>query len=62
MNPLIFTSMKKKKEKSASVKMNVAVFNDVREYCVANGVIIGFFVSEAAKQKLEIEKQKLVAK
>lgn len=47
--------MKAKAKKSGSVKIDLAAYEAVLKYCSEKGVKIGFFISQAATEKLERE-------
>lgn len=49
--------MKQKKEKSGSVKVDPGVLKDVKGFCKSKGLIVGYFTTEALREKLQKEKQ-----
>lgn len=49
--------MKPKKQKTGSVKIDPLVYVQVADYCKSKGTLVSFFITEAAKEKLEKEKQ-----
>jgi len=48
--------MKKKQEKSGSVKIDPKVLGDAKDWCKKNGILTGYFVTQAVREKLIAEK------
>jgi len=44
--------MKQKKEKSGSVKIDPKVLDTAKKYCKDNGVVLGYFVTCAVREKM----------
>ena len=44
--------MKKKKEPSASIKIDVEIFKALKKYCDDNGIKVGHFTGKAIEEKL----------
>lgn len=49
--------MKAKVKKSGSVKMDLAAYEAVLKHCAERGVKIGFFISQAAIEKIQKDKK-----
>lgn len=45
--------MKARKEKSGSVKIDPAVYDDMATYCQKNGVKVSFFATQSIREKLQ---------
>lgn len=43
----------KEKQKSAVIRVGEEIHEEVRKYCVENGIKIGFFAAQALKTALE---------
>lgn len=54
--PYLSGMKRKKKGKTGSVKIDPEVLNEVKSHCKPKGVMVHFFMTEAAKEKLEREK------
>jgi hypothetical protein len=48
--------MKQKKTKSGSVKIDPKVLGEAKEYCKSNGLVVGFYTTEALKERLHKDK------
>ena len=57
LRSIAFMKDKKKTELSGSVKIETTVYKEVSDYCKEHGLKVTFFVTEAAKEKLQKEKK-----
>jgi len=52
--------MKAKKEKSGSVKVDPKILTEAKDHCKSNGLIIGYYATEALREKLQKDKSELI--
>lgn len=47
-----------KMSKTGSVRIEPDVLHKVKEFCKSRGILVSFFLTEAAKEKMQKEKSK----